>query len=115
MSLEEEKAAKLAYQDPTADNALGGNVICIPLTGTNGLYAKGFYEKGDGNDGYKGSVLITPASNSTSFTYKVWITNGTYAYSGITTSSATYSAADDYSSSASYENCGGAGTTITWK
>ena len=75
-----EKAAKLAYQDPTSGAV--GKKACYSL---NYLHENGFYEKGV-DDGYAGSVYIVPTGSGTTSTFATsfWISNNTYGYKNVT-------------------------------
>ena len=72
-------AAKEAYPMEVLNGNITTKAACFTL---NYLYKKGLYDKATGSDDYQGSVLVTPSNNGLSYTYKYWITNGSYAIEG---------------------------------
>ena len=71
-------AAKTAFQAEqlNANSAIKAtSTVCFDL---EYLYNQKYYEKGDAQ-GYTGSVLVTYANGD--YTYKIWISNKTYAIS----------------------------------
>ena len=72
-------AAKTAFQAEqlNANSVIKAtSTVCFDL---EYLYNQKYYEKGDAQ-GYTGSVLVTYAGGD--YTYKIWISNKTYAISG---------------------------------
>lgn len=70
--------AEEAYQLSILNGEITNNGACYSL---KYLYEHNFYTRGSGNgeggDKYTGSVLVTPNSTG-GFTYKFWISNGSY-------------------------------------
>ena len=66
-------SAKTAYQIDMLEGGIADTGKCYSLAE---LKNNGYFEKND--DNYHGSVQITPSSSSSSYTYKVWISNGSY-------------------------------------
>lgn len=73
------EAAKLAYQFEQSTGDIKSTAsVCYDL---QWLVNNNYYEKGK-DAGYYGSVLIQYNTGG-SYTYKVWVTNGTYGYAGL--------------------------------
>ena len=112
------KAAETAFQAELIKGSQAAfkstETVCFSL---KVLCDSGNYDKGctpaagETGDGYTGSVLVTPGNPTT--TYKMWISNGTYSYSGLDEQNITNPDKVD-AETASVENCGGAGTPILW-
>lgn len=72
-------AAKNAYQMDILNGTVKTGSKCYSL---ENLYAEyGFYSKGK-KDNYTGSVLVTPDANGKIFTYRFWISNGSFRVVG---------------------------------
>ena len=80
------------------------STVCFSLAYLN---KNQYFDKGSSN-GYTGSVLVTYDSTKKNYTYKFWISNGTYVFSGVSPDAYDYEQATDGASVA--ETCGGAST-----
>lgn len=74
--------AKEAYQMAILEGKVTTGQACFSI---EYLYNNGYFEKGkttgEGADGYTGSVLVSPDENGVKYTYKFWISNGSYVIS----------------------------------
>ncbi len=99
------KGAKEAYQIAILDGDITTGTACFSLSY---LYNKGYFDKGSGTgsggDNYTGSVLVQPDSGKATYTYKFWISNGSYVFNGVSYGSNGTSATEGTSASI---NCGG--------
>ena len=76
------------------------STVCFSLSYLN---AQQYFDKGTEN-GYSGSVLVTYNSSTKNYTYKFWISNGTYAFSDVSPDAYDYEKATDAASATNF--CG---------
>ena len=97
------EAAKKAHQleqMKATSKIKATSTVCMTLGYLN---KNNYFEKGS-SAGYDGSVLITYANGK--YTYKFWITNGTYSFNGISPDAYDYEQAVD-GKTIVMSNCGG--------
>ncbi len=99
------KGAKEAYQIAILEGDITTGAACFSLSY---LYNKGYFDKGsgtgEGNDNYTGSVLVQPDAGKATYTYKFWLSNGSYVFNGVSYGSNGTSATEGTTAS---PNCGG--------
>lgn len=102
-------AAKTAYQMGILDGEIANasKSACFSLTYLN---SEGYFDKGS-KEGYNGSVLVTASDDAKTYSYKFWISDKSYSFTGVN-EAATGSKADATRNPAS-ETCGMAGTETT--
>ena len=97
-------AAERAYQleqMKTTSKIKATSSACFSL---NWLNVNQYFDKGAGND-YHGSVLISYDTTKKTYTYKFWISNGTYVFDGMSRDAYDYEKATDGTTAS--EDCGG--------
>lgn len=108
------KSAQTAYSIAVM-NGDGGSIsssgatYCISFAN---LKSKGYIEKTDTNNEYKGSVLITISSAGVA-TYTVYFTTNAYNINGVPYAVSAEKVSVGKSTNAAIETCGGSGTPIT--
>lgn len=93
------QGAQEAYQLSVLTGEVTNNGACYSL---KYLFDHEFFTKGSGTDSYTGSVLVLPNATG-GFSYKFWISNGSYVLTNLPFGSNGESATDGASAST---NCG---------